>query len=169
MLEKEFGGKLKKSPFRFGSTEKGTALSKDFDIDICLSFVPNAYSSIPMMYDTVLDFLQNPQGVNGIIRVRDQKKSIGIFFVIDGSEYKIDILPQKISKSKGNKTSGYLYVNRKGLFEKSSRTKTDITLLNSITLNEPQKKILITLKRWKQNEGISISSHFVAIPYYRCL
>ncbi len=161
ILNTEFKYKLTQLPYRFGSTEKQTALSDDFDIDICLPFSPNSFSSIVEMYYSVSDFLSHLVGTGGIIRIRDQKKSIGVFFYIGGEQLKIDILPYKITRTRGNKTSGYLYVNNKGIFEKATRTKTDLNLLNSIKLSEPQKKILIALKKWKLTNNIKISSHLL--------
>jgi hypothetical protein len=161
LLKKEFKGKLKHEPFHFGSTEKGTALKEGFDIDICLAFNHNAFASTAVMFFNVYDILRKYVGINGITDIREQKKSIGIFFLLKGIEYKIDILPQKISSGNGNCTSGYLYVNNKGLLEKPSRTKTDIELLNSISLSETQKKVLVILKDWKNRNHIPISSHLL--------
>lgn len=161
VLQAEFGTKLKHKPYRFGSTEKQTALSEDFDIDICLSFTPAAFSSTQEMYYTVLDFLTSLKGTANICNIRSQRKSIGVFFYVNGKEQKIDVLPQKITKARGNNTSGYLYVNKNGLFEEPSRTKTDIKLLNDIKLSETQKKILVALKMWKRETGLSISSHLL--------
>lgn len=158
-LQAEFSGLLNSTPYRFGSTEKGTALAEGFDIDICLPIKPTAFSSIPDMFRSIHETLKRYIGVNGIIKVRDQKKSIGIIFLINGIEQKIDVLPHKITL--GSKTSGFLFVNKKGLFEKSSRTKTDISLLNSLTLSETQKKLLVALKSWRNKRDIPISSHLL--------
>jgi len=161
IIKNKFADDLKKPPYRFGSTEKGTALKEKFDIDICVSFKPSTFSSTTEMYFSLLETLNKYNNTNGIIKIRDQKKSIGVFFLVNGIEQKIDILPHKITKTKGNSTSGYLYVNNKGLFAKPSRTKTDIQLLNSIKLSETQKKILIVLKDWKNKKQIPLSSHLL--------
>lgn len=161
ILQNRYKNKLKTMPYRFGSTEKGTALAEDFDIDICMSFKPRSFRSTEEMYYQVYHFLTDLKGVNGIIGVREQKKSIGVICLVEGMEQKIDILPQKITKSKRNSTSGYLYVNKTCLFEKASRTKTDIHLLSTIKLSEAQKKILVVLKKWKLKENLPLSSHLL--------
>jgi hypothetical protein len=45
LLKSEFGDKLAGEPMRFGSTENGTALAENFDIDVCLPFKPGSFSS----------------------------------------------------------------------------------------------------------------------------
>ena len=73
---------------------------------------------------------------------------------------KIDILPYQCSKKHKNDHSGYMCVN-KGMFEATSRAKTDVQLLSNIRLSETQKKILVILKDWKLKAEIPISSHLL--------
>lgn len=159
-LKNKFNGDLKLAPYRFGSTEQGTALKETFDIDICLSFKPKTFASIPAMMDEVFTYLKTLSGINDIKHVRKQKKSVGLLFHINGKETKIDILPYQSSKNHKSNHSGYMYVN-KGIFEEPSRSKTDVQLLSSIRLTETQKKILVILKDWKQKADIPISSHLL--------
>lgn len=170
-LKSEFSEKLKSEPFRFGSTEKGTALKGSSDIDICLSFKPKSFSSTEEMSLAVFTFLKKYIGVNSIISVRHQSKSIGVICSIHGKECKIDFLPKKITNSRGNKSSGYLFVNGDGVFDKKSYTKTNVHLLNDIKLSETQKNILLILKNWKVKEGLPIKSHLLQsliLDCYEC-
>lgn len=161
ILKAEFKGKLSCEPFRLGSTEKGTALKNQFDIDICLSFKPRSFSSTEKMYETVEEVLENYVGTNSIKGFRRQKKSIGVFIEINGGQYKIDILPNKLSAVKGNKTSGYLYVNDNSLFGTPSYTKTNVKELNAVKLTETQKKIIVAFKDWKERNGVPLGSHLL--------
>lgn len=162
LLRKEFANELKGEPARLGSTERGTALKSKFDIDIGFSFKPKSFRSTEEMYEAVLDFLKSQIGSYSIVDVRDQKKSVGVVFSIQRHEYKIDVVPFKLSPSKGNKSSGYLFVNRKSFFtDNSSYTKTDIAALRSSSLSETQKKIVIVLKHWKQVNNLPMSSHLL--------
>lgn len=160
-LKDEFGKELSTQPYKFGSTEMGTALRDNADIDICLPLRAKFFSSTEVMFFIVQEYLESLIGVNGIVRVRSQKKSIGVFFKIRGYEEKVDILPQRITAKRGNKHNGYLYVNNTGLFQKPSYTKTNPNLLKGVTLSQTQKNILILLKDWKIKESLSMSSHLL--------
>ncbi len=158
ILKKEFNDKLQGEPIRLGSTEKGTALSDSFDIDICLSFKPNSFSSTEEMYSRIMNIMENLKGTESIVKIREQRKSIGVILERRGHEYKIDIVPYKLTKTGKNSTAGYLYVNGS---EKSSFVKTDVHALNSLKLSETQKKIVIVLKHWKNTNDIPLSSHLL--------
>lgn len=161
-LSKEFASELKQRPMLLGSTEKGTALRRNFDIDICLPFRADSFRSTEEMFDCVFEFLKTLIGYYSIIEVRDQKKSIGVILNMDGAEHRIDIVPYKITKKKGNRTAGYLYLNNKSIWaSKSSYTKTDIGALKSQKLTETQKKIVVILKHWKHKKNLPISSHLL--------
>ncbi len=162
ILKREFEYELKSDPMRLGSTEKGTALKNKFDIDICLAFKPHSFPSTKEMFESVYLFLKNNVGKYSIYDLRDQKKSIGVIFNITNEKYKIDIVPYKITKRKGNKTTGYLYLNDNSLLGNgSSYTKTDIHALKSLKQSETQKKIVVVLKHWKQSNSLPLSSHLL--------
>lgn len=162
LIKKEFAYKLSGEPMRLGSTEKGTALRKNFDIDVCFSFKAKSFSSTKKMFETVFDFLQRQIGRYSITNVRDQKKSVGVIFIIDGKEYKIDVVPYKLTDSNRNSSSGYLFVNDKSFFsDHSSYTKTNIQALKSTRLTETQKRIVLILKQWKKSISLPLSSHLL--------
>lgn len=147
---------------RLGSTEKGTALRNNFDIDVCFSFKAKSFNSTREMFETVFDFLQRQVGRYSITDVKDQKKSVGVIFIIDGKEYKIDVVPYKLTNSNKKSSAGYLFVNDKSLFtDNSSYTKTDIQALNSTLLTEAQKRIVVILKQWKKSNNLPLSSHLL--------
>jgi hypothetical protein len=160
ILKRKYHNKLDGEPMKLGSTEKGTALRNKFDLDICLPFKPGSFSSTEEMYYSVLECLENHVGQNSVVNIRDQKKSVGVILEIRGDRYKIDVVPYKLTK--GNSSSGYLYVNSKNIFvNNSSRTKTDIYRLKNIRLSETQKKIVTVLKHWKNKYDVPISSHLL--------
>jgi len=157
-----FKAELANDPMKGGSSEKGTALKDNFDIDIYLPFKSGSFTSTGQMMDEVYNFLQRHQHTHEVIRLRQQSKSVGVFFMINGKELKIDVVPYKITKAKGNKTSGYLHVRKRTAWgERSTYTKTDIQALNSIRLTKTQEKILIVLKTWKTKNDLPVSSHLL--------
>lgn len=169
LLAKRFLSELISKPTRLGSTERGTALNRKFDIDIALKFKPRSFTSTESMYFDVLDFLESQVGEHSIVSVRDQRKSIGVIFDIGGNEERIDIVPCKITKGL---TSGYLFVNEQGILSNSySFTKTNIGILNKAKLSETQKKIVVILKDWKHRNNLPLKSYLLeqlVLDAYRC-
>lgn len=154
--------KLAGDLLRGGSSEKNTALRTNFDIDIYVPFKPNSFASTGKMMEEMFDLLEGNKDCYGISRLRQQVKSVGVFYNINGKELKIDIVPYKITKKEGNKTSGYLHVRRKNFWgDNPTFTKTDIHLLNKVKLTKTQEKILITLKAWKNKNDLPVSSHLL--------
>ena len=158
-----FKEKLGGSIVRIGSTEENTALADDFDIDITVPFAPKSYSSTEVMYDELYFFLKDSFKDNSLIEIRAQKKSIGLLFDLAGNELKIDIVPYKLTPKKGNRTSGYLFVNNDSYFKNDSYTKTDISSLMEVKLTPTQQKIHVAIKSWKKNYDVPISSHLVKL------
>jgi len=160
-IELNFKNSLGGSPLKIGSTEDGTSLSDSFDIDISVPFSSKSFNSTSEMYNTLYDYFDENYSDKDFIKLRAQKKSIGIIYRINGEDYKIDVVPYKLSKTINNKTAGYLYVNNNSFFKKDSYTKTDIISLKSIKLTKAQQKLLIVFKNWKKEYCIPISSHLL--------
>lgn len=158
MLTCKYGDLIHSLP-RLGSTELGTALKDKFDIDLGVNFKPGSFRSTEEMFYSVLSFFEKQVGKSSITRVRDQRKSIGVFVLVDGIEHKIDVVPCKLTK--GAKGSGYLYVNDNSVFGTPSYTKTNIRVLKSIRLSPTQQKIAIALKKWKEKNDLPMSSHLL--------
>jgi len=162
-IEINFKNQLGGHILRIGSTEDNTALSNDFDIDISIPFKPNSFSSTATMYDELLQFFKNEYNDKDLIKIREQKKSIGLIFNISGEDYKIDVVPYKLTAGNKNKTAGYLFVNSDSILGNDSYTKTDIPSLKSINLSPVQQKLLISFKNWKQKYSVPISSHLLRL------
>lgn len=163
MIKSHYKNSLGGPILRIGSTEEGTALSSDFDIDISVPFSPYSFSSTGVMIEDLYNFLDEYYQDYDLIKIRQQRKSIGLIFDIDGERFKVDIVPYKLSKNSDNKTTGYLYVKADSIFEKDSYTKTDISALKSINLTPIQQKLLVGFKTWKMNYSIPISSHLLRL------
>lgn len=154
-FKQELGGTI----VRIGSTEENTALADDFDIDLSVPFAPLSFPSTESMYDELYCFIKENFSDDDLVEIRTQKKSIGVIFDMDGDEYKIDVVPYKLSPTRGNKTSGYLFVNNNSFFKDNSYTKTDITRLKETKLSPTQQKIHVAIKNWKRNFEVPLSSH----------
>lgn len=160
LLQQEYCDLLSSAPMKLGSTEKGTALKDNFDIDICLAFKPDSFRSTSDMYYDLQTFLKSKIGKLSILRLREQKKSIGVYVFVRNTEFKIDIVSCKITK--GNKTSGYLHKNEKGFFfNKPSYTKTDVHLITQLHFTKTQQKIILLLKTWRNKNDLPLSSHLL--------
>lgn len=159
VIEREFAGKLGRKVERIGSTEEGTALKYDFDIDLAVSFKFNSFPSTEEMFETLYSFLLNDYNDSDLVKVRRQRKSVGLVFNILGEELKIDVVPVKLSGKRGS--SGYLFINNDSFFKKDSYTKTDISSLKGVALSPLQRKLLVALKNWRNEFSIPISSHLL--------
>lgn len=162
-LRLHFREKLSGEPSRLGSTEKGTALHDKCDIDICLPLKRDSFLSLEQMYYAIFDFMKGHIGNYSIVEVRQQKKSIGLILNILSNEYKIDIVPFRLSSNKKGKTSGYLFKKDKSFWngDNSSYTKTDISVLKAVKITAVQKNIIILIKNWKNKNNLPLSSHLL--------
>lgn len=162
-INSNFKDKLCGTILRFGSTEENTALADDFDIDISVPFAPYSFPSTEVMFDDLCVFFKNNFNDSYLAEIRPQKKSFGLIYNFNGHEFKIDIVPYKLSPKKGNNSSGYLFVNNNSFLKKDSYTKTDILSLKEIKLNPTQQKILVAIKIWKRNFDAPINSHLAKL------
>lgn len=167
-LNHRFRFELAKPLYKYGSTESETALKAEADIDMCMECHPRSFHSTESMYYSVQNHLQSLCNKNGILAVRTQRVSIGVYVLINGQQKRIDITPQKRTTTRRNNTSGYLCLNKSGLFETPGRTKTDVSLLKQCSLTETQKKILVTLKFLKHKKGLPISSTLLQLLITNC-
>jgi len=163
LIKEKLESKLGAEIIKIGSSEDGSALQENFDIDIAIPFNNRSFSSTQAMIHFLLEFIDNSYDDDDLIEVRMQKKSIGLLFDLEGDEYKIDLVPLKLSNSNSKETVGYLAVNNTSLFGKNSYTKTNISSLKEIKLTPTQIKVLVILKNWKRNESIPISSHLLKL------
>lgn len=160
-LQQQFGHLLVKPIYRTGSTQNGTALAYNFDIDLVSEFRAGTFSSTQEMYDSVYDCLCELVD-NDLTKIRRQSKSIGILFKGDAGEFKVDVVPVKRSKTSNQRTSaGYLHKESRSWFRDNSRTKTDIEALNSVNMTPVQKELLVLLKNWRNCHNVPIGSHLL--------
>jgi hypothetical protein len=159
-LASHFNDQLKFAPLKGGSTENGTALRDKFDIDIFLPFKYNGFGSTRKMFYGVLSFLEENKSTLSIAEIKEQKKSIGVYFDFGDKQHKVDVVPYKVTK--GNSSGGYLFLKKKSfLTDDSSFTKTDIYALNNTALTKTQKDIVVILKNWKLKNELPLSSHLL--------
>ncbi len=158
LLKSRFPDEIKNVPYKYGSTEAGSALKDEADIDLCMECYPGSFRSTEEMYAEVEEYLKDLVGLYGIVKVRSQRVSIGVYFSVRGEKRKIDVTPKKLTYGTNQDTSGYLFVNRQGIFETHGRTKTDVQLLKSIKLTDTQRHILIVLKHLRNVKEMPISS-----------
>ena len=155
LLEAEFTGMINK-PYRYGSTESGLALKGNPDIDICVEGLPGAFRSTAVMKDAVEDFLYSLVGDFGVKRIRRSRVSIAVYISIKGVERKIDITPKRLSAN--GSSAGYLSVEGDWLWGKSTRTKTDVRVLQRVKPKGKRGDIVMLLKIWRDKEQLRLPS-----------
>lgn len=162
LFKRRFHDLLQHDPVFMGSTERGTAVRRKFDLDIGLLFRHNSFTSTVEMYRSVYDYARILMGTNGVVEVREQKKSIGVICSVGGNELKIDFVPCKLTEAKGKGKSGYLCVNEDFWWgTRTSYTKTDIPLLNRQKLTHTQKNLVVLLKEWKHQKDVPLPSYLL--------
>lgn len=76
-----------------GSVEQGTALSGLSDLDILVKFKKTSFRDEREMFDAIHNFFKDEFKDDDLLKVREQKVSIGLTFNIDGYRETIDIVP----------------------------------------------------------------------------
>jgi len=161
-LEKEFKYELSTVPFQWGSHVKGTAIEGKSDFDIFARFNRDSFY-LGEMYHTVYEVLNDKFKNNSNVEIVKQKKSIGLIFYFHGEKVKIDVVPMRDIDNNPNNTASNLYVYKQGLFVKSSFTKTDMPLQASVRLTQSQKRIIMILKKWKEDNQLPMSSYMIQL------
>lgn len=161
-LEKEFKYELSTVPFQWGSHVKGTAIEGKSDFDIFARFNRDSFY-LGEMYHTVYEVLNDKFKNNSNVEIVKQKKSIGLIFYFHGEKVKIDVVPMRDIDNNPNNTASNLYVYKQGMFVKSSFTKTDMPLQASVRLTQTQKRIIMILKKWKEDNQLPMSSYMIQL------
>lgn len=161
-LEKEFKYELSTVPFQWGSHVKGTAIKGKSDFDIFARFNRDSFS-LEDMYHTVYEVLNNKFKNNSLVEIVKQKKSIGLIFNLRGEKVKIDVVPMRDIDNNPNNTASNLYVHQQGLLANSSFTKTNIPLQASVRLTQTQRRIIMILKKWKEDNQLPMSSYMIQL------
>lgn len=162
LLCAQFGDVLMQRPVDYGSVDKGTALIDNSDFDMAALFKPGAFSSTGEMINSVHDHLKENKHLLGNATVRMQGKSVGLAIKDGDTTAKFDVVPCRITKIRGNKTSGYLHKRETTLLgTKKSFTKTNIPLLKAQTLSPTQQKMVVALKCWKKNKRLRLKGNLI--------
>lgn len=161
-LENEFSGALAASPYVWGSMVKGTAIKDKSDFDIRAQFKKESYS-IEEMYETLHTTFEEKYDDRHLIKIRKQKKSVGVIFEMNGEEVKIDVVPERKRSYKSKDTSTTLYVKRDNIFSNATYQKTDISIQSAQKLSEMQKKLVMVLKKWKSDFEVPLSSYMLEL------
>lgn len=166
-LEDEFSDELSRVPFIWGSNAKGTALDGASDFDIVTQFKNGQFYSLEEMYLAVHDAFEDSYDDDSIIEVRKQAKSIGLFFEMHGEKVRIDIVPVRETDDNPKSTTGSMYVKADNVFSSSSYTKTDIGLQAAEKISPTQKKLIIALKKWRDDFSVPMSSYMIQLLVLR--
>lgn len=166
-LNDHFKGKLSGAPVLGGSSVKGTALESCSDYDVFVHFLPNSFT-LEKMYTGMFEAFNEHSEDADIVHVRKQTKSIGVFFRPDNcDEIKVDFVPiRKMGIERGN-TAGNLFVNPKNWMYEPSYTKTDVVLQSSARLSDTQKGLIVSLKRWRTDYDVPMSSYMIQLLVLR--
>jgi len=162
-LSKKFSDKKITNPIDSGSYAKKTEVNTKFDMDVCIPFKKESYSTLKEMYNEVHDYFKKEYEDDDLITVKKQKVSIGLDFSVDGEILEMDIVPGREINNYLTDEELNLYVfsglwSQKERDENKERIKTNIKehiRLVSGQDNQNQRKIIKLLKVWKKENSSS--------------
>ncbi|HWY12131.1 MAG TPA: nucleotidyltransferase [Bacteroidia bacterium] len=170
-LDKKYSQKKVSSPINSGSYAKHDAINTKFDIDLCIPFQYDAFTTLEEMADDVFNFFSKEYKDLQLVQyeIRKQRVSIGLTFLIDGDIIKMDIVPgRELSKGDYEKTKNLnLYVRAK-LDKPATTTQTNIQAhIDHIKEKNDERQIIRLLKIWKTHHNSDIKSFFVELIIIR--
>jgi len=112
-LNKRFNSNLLGRASYQGSVEQGTALSGLSDLDILVKFKKTSFYNEREMFKSIHDFFKDEFKDDDLVKVREQKVSIGLTFEIKGCEETIDVVPALRTDFIRGKNDYNLYKNPK--------------------------------------------------------
>jgi hypothetical protein len=163
-LHKRYAADLVCAPILAGSFFKRTAISSNYDLDILLAFLKNAFATLEEMYDDVYSSVGDEfQGKAVITR---GARGIGVTFDNNGIPIHIDVVPgREIGDFKKDHLLNF-YVNPSWFFGKGSSFKTNVRLQKNMTVNFPAaRRVIKLLKLYRDRNGY----YFPSIIIEQCV
>lgn len=144
-----------------GSVEQGTALSGLSDLDILVKFKKTSFQNEREMFNTIHKFFKYEFKDDDLLKVREQKVSIGLTFNIDGYSETIDIVPALRTDFVRGKNDYNLFKNP-GLVKGSKKIKMNPHKQRDFGDYEEHKKDIIGLiKVLKAKEKLPLKSFLI--------
>lgn len=134
-----------------GSYAKGTAISLKYDIDLCIYFKNDAFSTLKDMYDQVFGSLRHLNPRRQIVSIR----------ITNGSE-NIDVVPARLISN--DSTDANLFVTTNG-----GSIKTNIPKHKDYISQHKCRPIIKLMKVWKNLHSIHYKSFALEILTIRAL
>lgn len=158
-LKGRFFNEILGQPTHQGSIKQGTSVTKISDMDIRISFKKTGFRTLDEMYYTVLDYFKYEFEDPDLVKVRKQKRSIGLIYDIDGEKVCIDVVPGKRTDFKKGGHEYHLYENPDSFFGSASRIKMNPYKQEDFGNNaNAKKKVIKLLKILREEEDIPIKS-----------
>lgn len=163
-LENKFGSNIRCIQHS-GSYAKHTAINIKFDMDLCVNFKRSAFTTLRVMYDDVLEYLESDEfsdEVGDLTEVRAQKVSVGLFFLVDDEVLNFDITPgRRISDDDTSCFDLNLCLNDE---DSSGRMKTNIAKqIDHIKGRKKERETVKLLKAWKFEHFTKLKSFLLEL------
>ena len=163
-LEKRYGSNIR-CVQHSGSYAKHTAVNIKFDMDLCINFKRKAFATLRAMYDDVYTYLDSDEfeeEVGDLTDVRQQKVSVGLFFLVDDEVLNFDITPgRRISDDDPSCYDLNLCLNDE---DSSGRMKTNIAKqISHIKGRKKERETVKFLKVWKFEHFSKLKSFLVEL------
>jgi len=122
-LKKRYHSEILGRPTHQGSVKQKTSVTKISDFDIRISFKKTSFRTLEEMYYSVLDYFRYEFEDTDLIKVRKQRRSIGLIYNIDGEKTCIDVVPGRRTDVRKGGNEYHLYENPENIFGNASRIK----------------------------------------------
>lgn len=166
-LSEKYRDKKASKAINSGSFAKHDAINVKFDIDLCQPFKYDSFGTLEEMADDLYNFFSLEYKDVQLVKyaIRKQRVSIGLTFLIDGEEIKMDIVPgRELSNGDYEKNRDLnLYVRAK-LDKAATSTQTNIHAhVEHIKGKNSERQVIRLLKAWKFNKNKDIKSFFIEL------
>ena len=163
LLSEKFQKELAEPPQLIGSASRGTAVRSKFDLDILLAFRKGSFPTLRHMYETVYEVLEEEFNDKDLLKIRRQRRSLGLRLDVGGNDVLIDIVPgRKISDDPKSKDLKLYDCERGLLTDYESSIKTNLHKQEELMKHKTREfRVIRLLKVWRDTNSLKFKSGMI--------
>jgi hypothetical protein len=170
-LEEKFKDEIVTRAINSGSYAKHDAINIKYDLDICQPFKRNSFATLGDMADAVHNYFNDEYEDDELLhnKIRKQRVSVGLTFLVDNHEIQIDIVPgREVTQDDYIETNRLNLYVRPTLLEAASSTQTNIQKhIDLVKGKGDERNAIRLLKAWKVHSNKSIKSFLIELITFR--
>ncbi len=164
-LQKKYGSTVPVRAINSGSHAKDTSINIKFDIDICQPFKKDSFNTLEEMANDVFCFFRDEYEDADLIKVKPQRVSTGLLFLIDNEDVPMDVTPGRELELGGYLKDKFLNLHVKEKNGKEATyTQTNISKhVELIRGKTEERRVIRLLKIWKNKHSPKVKSFFMEL------